>query len=75
METTRLWPPGGDYLHKLTLQILARCVTGCDLPHILVDSHTFEDSCDPSRDVEAGMILGADVLDIQRNVERRMSRK
>jgi hypothetical protein len=62
----KFWPSGGAYLQKSTLQTLARCVSGCEIPDDLISNQTFEDSSDPARDVQAGMILAADVRDSYR---------
>jgi hypothetical protein len=59
----RFWPSAGEYLNKSTLKTLARCVSGCELPDEFVTDKTFEGSANESRDVQAGMILGADIRD------------
>ncbi|KAJ5172130.1 hypothetical protein N7492_004723 [Penicillium capsulatum] len=64
VEAKRFWPSEGAYLHKSTLKILARCVSGCELPDDLTEN-TFEDSIDPARDNQAGMIMAADLQDDQ----------
>lgn len=61
VEDRRFWPSGGEYLNKSTLKTLARCVSGCELPDEFVTNKTFEDSANESRNLQAGMILGADI--------------
>ncbi|KAJ5793509.1 hypothetical protein N7457_000108 [Penicillium paradoxum] len=63
VEARRFWPSGGEYLNKSTLKTLARCVSGCELPDEFVTNKTFEDSANESRNLQAGMILGADIRD------------
>ncbi|OJJ43919.1 hypothetical protein ASPZODRAFT_145056 [Penicilliopsis zonata CBS 506.65] len=61
-ETGRFWPSGGVDFRKPTLTALARCVSGCEIPDSLIETQTFDPPGD-ARDVEAGMILAADVRD------------
>ncbi|KAJ5920094.1 hypothetical protein N7516_010952 [Penicillium verrucosum] len=63
VEARRFWPSGGEYLNKSTLKTLARCVSGCELPDEFVTNKTFEGSAKESRNLQAGMILGADIRD------------
>ncbi|CAI7615909.1 unnamed protein product [Penicillium crustosum] len=63
VEARRFWPSGGEYLNKSTLKTLARCVSGRELPDEFVTNNTFEDSTNESRNLQAGMILGADIRD------------
>lgn len=63
VEARRFWPSGGEYLNKSTLKTLARCVSGCELPDEFVTNKTFEGSANESRNLQAGMILGADIRD------------
>lgn len=60
VEAKRFWPSEGAYLHKSTLKTLARCVSGSELPGDLAEN-TFEDSINPARDGQAGMIIAADL--------------
>ncbi|KAJ5578387.1 uncharacterized protein N7459_007351 [Penicillium hispanicum] len=64
VEAKRFWPSEGAYLHKSTLKTLARCVSGSELPDDLTEN-TFEDSTNPARDSQAGMIIAADLQDDQ----------
>lgn len=50
-------------MNKSTLKTLARCVSGRELPDEFVTNNTFEDSTNESRNLQAGMILGADIRD------------
>ncbi|KAJ5936761.1 hypothetical protein N7466_003211 [Penicillium verhagenii] len=59
----RLWPSGAEYLHKYTLQTLARCVSGFELPDEFVVDKTFKDPVNESCCIYTGMILGADIRD------------
>ncbi|KAJ5679974.1 hypothetical protein N7462_008218 [Penicillium macrosclerotiorum] len=61
VETRKFWPSGGDYLRKSTLQTMARCISGCEIPDNLLSGQTFEESIASSQDVQAGMLLAADV--------------
>ena len=63
VEARRFWPSGGEYLNKSTLKTLARCVSGCELPDEFVTNKTFEGSANESRNLQAGLILGADIRD------------
>ncbi|KAJ5826722.1 hypothetical protein N7447_003485 [Penicillium robsamsonii] len=63
VEARKFWPSGGEYLNKSTLKTLAQCVSGCELPDEFVTNRTFEGSADESRNLQAGMILGADIRD------------
>lgn len=65
MESRRFWPSASAYLRRSTLQTLARAISGCEIPKDLVASQTFESSDDPVRDFVAGMVLAADLRDIQ----------
>lgn len=62
IETRRFWPSGGEYIHKSTLNTLARCVSGHELPDHVVAENTFETSLNPSRDEAAGMIAASDFV-------------
>ncbi|KAJ5237900.1 hypothetical protein N7489_007991 [Penicillium chrysogenum] len=66
VEAKRFWPSEGAYLQRSTLQTLARCISGCEIPHHLISKQTFQNSSTPARDVQAGMILAADIADAQR---------
>ncbi|CAG8378561.1 unnamed protein product [Penicillium salamii] len=59
IQTNRFWRSGGEYFNRLTLKTLARCVSGSENADEFGD-HTFEDN-DESRNIEAGMILAADL--------------
>lgn len=63
VEAQGFWPAGGQYLNKSTLKTVARCVSGCELPDEFVTNKTFEGSANESRNLQAGMILGADIRD------------
>ncbi|KAJ5885499.1 hypothetical protein N7495_010009 [Penicillium taxi] len=63
VEVRKFWPSEGDYLNRSTLKTLARCVSGSEIPGDLIASSTFEDSSDPVRNCEAGMIIAADIGD------------
>ncbi|KAJ5901536.1 hypothetical protein N7495_002064 [Penicillium taxi] len=62
-DARKFWPSGGAYLQKSTLQTLARCISGCEIPNDLIENQTFDESSDPARDIQAGMVLAADVQD------------
>ncbi|KAJ5888350.1 hypothetical protein N7495_008391 [Penicillium taxi] len=62
-DARKFWPSGGSYLQKSTLQTLARCISGCEIPDDLIGNQTFDESSDPEKDVQAGMILAADFQD------------
>jgi hypothetical protein len=61
METRKFWPSGGAYLHSSTLKVLARCVSGCELPVDMTSTQTFEATSCQSRDVDAGTTLAAGI--------------
>ncbi|KAJ5578511.1 uncharacterized protein N7459_007475 [Penicillium hispanicum] len=63
VEAKRFWPPEGAYLDKLTLKTLACCVSGSELPDDLTENT--EDSINPARDSQIGMIMAADLQDDQ----------
>ncbi|KAJ5898882.1 hypothetical protein N7495_003626 [Penicillium taxi] len=64
VEAKKFWPSGGAYLQRSTLQSLARCVSGSEIPSHLISNQTFELPKDPGRDTQAGMILAADIRDL-----------
>lgn len=65
METRKFWPSGGAYLHSSTLKVLARCVSGCELPVDMTSTQTFEATSYQSRDVDAGTTLAAGITNPQ----------
>lgn len=62
LETKQFWPSPGGYLHETTLKIMARSVSGCELPPPLVSGQTFEPSDNPSQDNDAGNTLAAAII-------------
>ncbi|EPS31126.1 hypothetical protein PDE_06081 [Penicillium oxalicum 114-2] len=62
LETKQFWPSPGGYLHESTLRIMARSVSGCELPPPLVSGQTFEHSDNPSQDNDAGNTLAAAII-------------
>ncbi|KAJ5627100.1 hypothetical protein N7528_004527, partial [Penicillium herquei] len=65
LEAKKFWPSGGEYLHRSTLCTLASGVLGCELPSELVDNQTFVESKDSTNDERAGIILAADIIDLE----------
>ncbi|KAJ5549849.1 hypothetical protein N7535_002208 [Penicillium sp. DV-2018c] len=66
VESNRFWPSAGSYLQRSTLQTLARCVSGCEIPEYLTAEQTFTSSETPERGVTAGMNLAADLISSRR---------
>ncbi|KAJ5775864.1 uncharacterized protein N7511_000875 [Penicillium nucicola] len=66
VESNRFWPSAGAYIEHSTLQTLARCISGCEIPKNLTAEQTFERSNSPERNVTAGMSLAADLMSIRR---------
>jgi hypothetical protein len=62
VESNRFWPSAGSYLQHSTLQTLARCISGCEIPKDLTTEHTFTRSNSPERNVTAGMNLAAGLM-------------
>ncbi|KAI2785666.1 hypothetical protein POX_h09424 [Penicillium oxalicum] len=62
LETKQFWPSPGGYLHETTLKIMARSVSGCELPPPLVSGQTFEPSDNLSQDNDAGNTLAAAII-------------
>ncbi|CAG8379831.1 unnamed protein product [Penicillium salamii] len=65
VESKRFWPSAGTYLERSTLQTLARCISGCQIPENLTAEHTFEHPTNPERNVP-GMAMAADLLDMRK---------
>ncbi|KAF7714342.1 Uncharacterized protein PECH_003048 [Penicillium ucsense] len=63
LETKQFWPSPGGYLHESTLKIMARSVSGCELPPPLISGQTFKESDDPSQDDGAGNLLAAAIIE------------
>ncbi|KAJ5475290.1 hypothetical protein N7539_008356 [Penicillium diatomitis] len=63
LETKQFWPSPGGYLHESTLKIMARSVSGCELPPPLISGQTFKESDDPSQDDDAGNTLAAAIIE------------
>lgn len=53
----------GRCLHRSTLVILARCVSGTELPPSLLETNTFEPDGEQDKQAgqDIGMLLGADI--------------
>ncbi|KOS36163.1 hypothetical protein ACN38_g13124 [Penicillium nordicum] len=57
VDSKRFWPSAGSYLQRSTLQALARCISGCEIPKDLTTEQTFARSNSPERNDIAGMRL------------------
>lgn len=63
IETRKFWPSGGEYLHKSTLQALARSVSGSSIPEEITETHTFGDTELQHEDLDASNTLAAGILE------------
>lgn len=64
VESKRFWPSAGTYLERSTLQTLARCISGCQIPKDLTAEHTFDHPSRSERNVSTGMAMAADLIDM-----------
>ncbi|CAG8923374.1 unnamed protein product [Penicillium salamii] len=70
VQSKRFWPSGGSYLEKSTLQTLARCISGCEIPADLTAQNTFDRSSDPERNITTGMALAVDFMDLHQRQDK-----
>lgn len=67
----KFWPSNGEYLNRSTLQTLARCISGCEIPPYLIQNQTFEDLDDPRMNEVSGMTTGNGINEEERILRER----
>ncbi|KAJ5390630.1 uncharacterized protein N7496_001698 [Penicillium cataractarum] len=65
METKKLWPSGGAHLQSSSLNVLSRCVSGCEIPEQITATQTFEATSPEVQDTDASTALAAGIRDLQ----------